>query len=89
MIGDDDDDAVLDLFDDPGDAEDPGTTSTTTLLENMFGVDEDGGEIVLAKRPGARLDVDDALNLAAWIVAAAGVDLEDFEELVRSAVEGQ
>jgi hypothetical protein len=90
MIGDDDDDAVLEAFDDPGDAVDVGQgVRRQPLLENMFGVQEDGGLIVLAKRPGARLELDHALNLAAWIVATAGVDFEDFEELVRTAAEGE
>lgn len=89
MIGDEDDDVLLDSFDDPGDHDETGSKPSTQVLENQFGVDEDRGGIVLAKRPGSRLEVEEALNLAAWIVAVSDVDLDDFEEMVRSAVEGR
>ena len=57
-------------------------------LVNPFNVSQaDNGEIVFGKRPPGRMPPGDALNLAAWIVACSEVDVSDFEELVRKAVE--
>lgn len=57
-------------------------------LANPFNVSQaESGEIVFGKRPPARMPPGDAINLAAWIVASSEVDISDFEELVRKAVE--
>lgn len=82
-----DDELALEALED--DDDDEGSTDSSVLLENVFGVDDVDGRIVLKRRPPARIEQDAALNLAAWIVAATGVDFHDFEELVRSAVEGR
>lgn len=84
MIADEDD--VLEAIDDD---ELGGEVGSSQLLENRFGVEEDDGKIVMTRRPGARLDAGDALNLAAWIVAESGIELADFEEMVRHAIEGR
>ena len=88
LPGDDDDDVVLEDFDEDDDAVSVAPLRRSNLLENLFGVGEDSGRIVMTRRPGGRLDLQDALNLAAWIVAASGAELSDFEELVQSALEG-
>lgn len=85
MMGDDDD-LVLEPIDDEDEVSEEQHDSA--LLENLFGVMEVDDRIVMRRRPGARLERDAALNLAAWIVAETGVELHEFEDLVRSAVEG-
>lgn len=56
-------------------------------LENLFGVGDENGEIVLRRRPNGRLSYEQGLNLAAWIIAVTEVDIADVEELTRRAVE--
>jgi hypothetical protein len=67
--------------------EDDGEPSGDGSLENAFLVDEESGEVVIRRRPNARLTHDQALNLAAWIIAVTESDIADVEELVRRAVE--
>lgn len=54
---------------------------------NKFEVEDADGKVVMRRRPGARLTYDEALNLAAHIVATVGTDIEDFEALVNAAIE--
>jgi len=50
--------------------------SKRLILSNRFAVGgaADGKWISIGIRPGGRLTVEEALNLAAWIVAIAGPD---------------
>ena len=59
------------------------------LFANVFGVQEhdDGEHVVLGRRPPGRITKEQALNLAAWIIAVTGTDVHDVEELARLAVE--
>lgn len=86
--GDYDDDLDGLGFDASDEPSTPRASVTDDELANPFNVSQaESGEIVFGKRPPSRMPPGDALNLAAWIVANSEVDISDFEELVRKAVE--
>lgn len=87
MIDDEDELAVEPLEDeDEDDAE--VFDNPNRGFANLFQVEDADGRVVMRRRPGARLSAEEAVNLAAWIVAVTDTDLDDFQTMVAAAVEG-